>query len=111
LDTLRWLPSIEPRALAFYVKEGREEEFCTVFRKHFQEDFMLLSRKEVIEQKLFGEGRQHPRFEEFLGDYMAIATGVRSIFNTREEAESFIGVHAGMTENEMMVPLIVIEKK
>ncbi|MBP1754639.1 MAG: hypothetical protein H6Q59_1037, partial [Firmicutes bacterium] len=32
LDTLRWLPSIEPRALAFYVKEGREEEFCTVFR-------------------------------------------------------------------------------
>jgi hypothetical protein len=110
LDTLKWLPSIEPRALAFYVKEGRKEEFYKAFQKYFDKDFILLSRQEVIEQGLFGKGEKHPRFEEFLGDYLAIATGDVSIFNSREEADAFVGVHAGLTENEMMIPLIVIEK-
>jgi hypothetical protein len=48
-------------------------------------------------------------FEEFIGDFIGIAVGSRSIFNSREEYEKFVGVHAGMTEEEMMVPLILIE--
>lgn len=110
IDTLRWLPSIEPRALAFYVKEGKEEEFCNAFFKHFNDDFLLLSKQEVLEQNLFGDGKKHPRFEDFLGDYLAIGISDVSIFNSKEEADLFIGVHAGLTENEMMIPLIVIEK-
>ncbi len=111
VDTLRWLPSIEPRALAFYVKEGREKEFCNAFLKHFEKDFILLSKQEVLKQNLFGTGNNHPRFEEFLGDYLAVAVSDVAIFNSREEANLFIGAHAGMTEKEMMVPLIVVEKR
>lgn len=111
VDTLKWLPSIEPRALAFYVKEGKKEEFYNAFLTHFEKDFMLLSKQEVIKQKLFGDGKKHPRFEEFLGDYLAIAISDVSIFNSREEVTQFVGVHAGMTEKEMMIPLIVVERK
>ncbi len=111
IDTLKWMPSIEPRALAFYVKEGREMEFETAFLRNFGGDCILLPKQAVISQRLFGRGNAHPRFEEFLGDYLAIAIGDVSIFYTRKESESFIGSHAGLTDREMMVPLIVIECK
>ncbi|MDF2845687.1 MAG: type phosphodiesterase / nucleotide pyrophosphatase [Herbinix sp.] len=111
IDTLRWLPTIEPRSLAFHVKEGKEKDFCFAFRKHFAKDFMLLSKQEVITSSLFGKGNLHPRFEEFIGDYLAIAIGNVAIFNSQEETDLFVGVHAGMTEKEMMVPLIVVERK
>lgn len=109
LDTLKWMPSLEPRALAFHVKEGREVEFETNFLRHFGGDFILLPKQAVIDQRLFGSGKAHPRFEEFLGNYLAIAIGEVSLFYTRSGAENFIGVHAGLTDFEMMVPLIVIE--
>ncbi len=108
-STLKWLPSIEPRALACYVKEGMKESFKEEFIRNFGQDFMLLSKQEVIDSKLFGDGIEHPRFKEFIGDYLAVATGTKSIFNTKEEYEKFIGVHAGLTEVEMMVPLIIVE--
>lgn len=111
LDTLKWLPSIEPRALAFHVKEGRDKDFQAAFLTLFKEDYMLLSRQEVLEKKLFGTGNIHPRLEEFLGDYLAIATNNVTLFHNRAHAESFIGVHAGITEDEMLVPLIVVERK
>jgi len=104
------LPSIEPRALAFHVREGRDDEFCSAFLRHFGGDFLLLSRQEYLSLKLFGSGNKHPKFEEFAGDYLAVAIGNVSIFNSREEAGKFIGVHAGLTESEMMVPFIVVER-
>lgn len=110
MDTLRWMPSIEPRALAFYVKEGREVEFETSFLRNFGGDFVLLPKAEVIRQRLFGRGNTHPRFEELLGDYLAVAIGELSLFYTKASAECFIGAHAGLTDFEMMVPLIVIER-
>ena len=45
-----------------------------------------------------------------LGDYLAIAVDDLSIYSTKEEAAHFVGVHAGLTEDEMIIPLIVIEK-
>lgn len=80
------------------------------FQKHFGEDFLLLSREEVVQQNLFGAGSRHQRLEGFLGDYLAIAVGELAIFNTKEDADFFAGVHAGMTEEEMLIPLIVVEK-
>ncbi len=46
-----------------------------------------------------------------LGDYLAIAVGDLSIYNTREEADTFVGIHAGLTDDEMIIPLIIIENK
>lgn len=111
MDTLKWLPSIESRTLAFYIKEGKEKEFEKAFLHHFQKDFLLLSKQEVISSELFGSGKLHPRFEEFLGDYLAVAISNVSIFTTTEKAKQFVGVHAGMTDTEMMIPFIVIERK
>ena len=46
-----------------------------------------------------------------LGDYLAVGTGELTIFSSREEADFFVGVHAGLREEEMLIPLIVVEKE
>ena len=104
------LPSIEPRALNLFVKEEKKEQFQREFKKEFGDKFLLWTKEEVLQRKIFGTGMEHPNFKEMLGDYLAIAIDDLSIYSTREEAEFFIGVHAGMTEEEMIIPLIIIEK-
>ena len=108
-DTLLRLPSLEPRACSLFVKEGRENEFRELFNRYFADDFILLSHQEVLDEKLFGEELGITRFEDFLGDYLMVSVSNKSLFASDEKAESMIGVHAGMSEEELKVPLIVFE--
>ena len=108
-ECLTRLPSIEPRALNFFIKPGMEEQFVSEFNRKFSDSFMLFTKAEVLEKKLFGRGAEHPAFRDMLGDYLAVATGDLCIYNTREEADFFIGAHAGLTEDEMTIPLILVE--
>lgn len=104
------LPSIEPRALNLFIRPEKKEQFLREFQKEFGEKFLLLSKEEVIRKQLFGSDAEHPSFRDMLGDYLAIAVSDLTICNTKEEADLLIGVHAGMTEAEMEIPLIIIEK-
>ena len=86
-----------------------KEQFADEFNRKFSDKFMLLTKEEVLEKKLFGEGREHESFRDMLGDYLAVAIGDLCIYNTREEADFFIGAHAGLTEEEMTIPLVLID--
>lgn len=108
---LKFPPSIEPsRAMSLFVKDGMLEEFKTEFNKHFSDDFKLMTKEEVFAENIFGFGKPHPRTYSFVGDFLAVATGQKSLFIEREET-NFVGVHAGFTEEEMTVPFIAIEVK
>lgn len=109
-ECLTRLPSIEPRALNLFVKEEKREQFEREFQKEFGVKFLLWTKEQVLEQNIFGLGKEHPNFRGMLGDYLAVAVDDLSIYSTREEAKYFIGVHAGLTRDEMEIPLIVIER-
>lgn len=111
MECLVRMPSFEPRALNLFVKEGKENQFEQEFQKEFGDKFFLWTKEKVLESKIFGEGPEHPNFRGMLGDYLAIATSDLSIYSTKEESEFFVGVHAGLTEDEMIIPLIIIERK
>ena len=64
----------------------------------------------MLEENLFGIGENRTGFEEMIGDYVALAVSEKSIFNTHIEAQEMPGGHAGLTEEEIRIPLIVIEK-
>lgn len=103
--------SLEPRAAAFYIKREYTDVFPEEFHKIFgYDDFLLLSRKEVIERKLFGPGKMHPKFEELTGDYIAIAVKDKGIVYSNA-SKQFVSHHAGLTENEMIIPLIAVSRK
>ena len=104
-------PSFEPRTLNLFVKDEYREAFPEIFRKHFDDSFILLTRDEAISGKLFGIGKDHDGLERMIGDYVALAVSDRSIFNTHIEAQEMPGGHAGLTKEEITIPLIVIETK
>ncbi len=102
-------PSIEPRALNLFVRDGCRESFPEIFGKYFKDSFLLLTRDEVLSAGLFGAGKDREHLEQMIGDYVALAVSDRSIFNTHLEAQEMPGVHAGLTREEITIPLIVIE--
>lgn len=99
-------PVLEPRCAAFYLKPGFAIHFPAAFHEAFGGDFLLLTTGEALEQELFGPGLPLPGIEQYLGDYLAVATGNRAIFQRREHCK-LIGMHAGLTKNELRVPLII----
>lgn len=105
-------PSLEFRATAFYVKEELKEEFEKVFKEEFEEDFILLTHSQVLQTQLFGTSKDHPRFEEFIGDYLAIAKS-KKCFKYQESPSNdpdLKGQHAGMLDDEVLIPIIVFMK-
>lgn len=107
MDCLVRMPSIEPRALNLFIKEGKKAQFEQAFQRLFGDKFILYTKQQVLEQQLFGTGMEHAEFRAMLGEYLAVAVSDLSIYNSREEAARFIGVHAGLTREEMEIPLIV----
>lgn len=97
-------PSLEPRVLNLFVKPEKEDFFVQEFNKTFGDDFDLFPVEEVIKRKLFGNGQPHPNFRSMLGNYLAIAKGNLSIMTVDE---TFIGMHGSLTEDEMLIPLII----
>ena len=108
MECLVRMPSIEPRCLNLFVKEGMEDRLKAAFAEHFPDTFLLMSKKEYMERELFGRGTPHPRFDEMTGDYLAIAVGDISLYN--KSSKNFVANHAGLTEDEMIIPLIAVKK-
>ena len=103
------LPAGETRSQFFYIKEEYKDEFEKMFKEEFDDDFILLSKQEVIDQKIFGERDNHELFASFLGDYLAIAKSDLVFVNKDEEA-MIKGHHAGICDDELMIPVIAYKK-
>ena len=111
-DCLIMPPSLESRALAFWVKKGREKEFEELFNKEFSKEFMLLKKEEVLDKHLLGFGEKHKKVDDFIGDYMAISISdaiIRIQTYLAEGKPVKKSTHCGLTKEELEVPLIIIE--
>lgn len=102
-------PMIETRAAALYVKPYRRGEFEYLFQKYFGEKFLLLSREDVYRTGIFGRGARHRKFDDFIGDYIACAVADKNLaFRIPGGGDdTLVGKHAGLTEEEMLVPVII----
>ena len=110
-------PSLESRMISFFVKEEKKNIFEKEFNKLFKEKYILYSKEEFLKSKLMGEGIQHKKIDDFIGNYVAIAISdsiiiLENYFDRelkgKHEKKS---THCGLTKNEMQVPLIVFEIK
>lgn len=101
--------SIEGRACNFFVQEEKKDEFIKLFNEYFGKDFKLYTKEQVIENNIFGTGKSHERFEDSLGDFLAIGI-TNKYFRYDENSVLFKSTHAGSTDEEVYIPLIVINK-
>ena len=101
--------TLEKRTPSFFTKEGKEKEFEVLFNKYYGEHFELLTKKEVLDIKLFGEGEPAPGVIDSFGDYVAIAKDEHSLFASKElkHFDLFKGHHAGGTIEEREIDVSI----
>lgn len=111
-ECLAVFPTREPRSLSLFIKPEYKEIFPERWNNQFGNDFQLMTGEKAFKKGIFGSGTPHDRAKGFLGDYVAVATGDLALWyrNEKGESDGFKACHAGLTEDEMIVPLILIER-
>lgn len=110
-DCLIMPPSLESRAVTFWVKESKRKTFEKIFKDKFKDEFLLFTKEDFLSKKLLGPGIQHKKVDDFIGNYIAISIGSSIIklgTNISKEKANKKSTHCGFTREEMEVPLIVI---
>lgn len=113
-DCLIMPPSLESRAITFFVKQNEKQKFEKIFKSKFKNEFMLFTKEEFLEKKLLGNGIKHKKIDDFLGNYIAVSIADSIIkletYISKEKANKK-STHCGFTANEMEVPLIIVSCK
>ena len=99
----------EPRVAYCYVDRAQTEQFEKYVTDVFAEKVTLMRSEDLVAQGYFGHRIPHPRLAERIGDYTLIMNGNYTIEDRLpgERRHTQIGVHGGLSESEMMVPLII----
>ena len=104
--------TLEKRTPSFFVKEGKEKEFETLFNKYYGEHYELVSKSDAFKNNLFGEGKAARGVESVLGNYIAISLDEMSLYASKElnHMDIFKGHHAGGTKEERLIDISVFNK-
>jgi len=100
----------EQRFSSFFVKRHKEEQFLGAIEK-YKSNFNIYSRDEFFNSGLLGPGNHHFKLDDFIGDYVAVATGKECLTTLPKQAapHEFAAHHSGLTSTEMFVPLIRVD--
>ena len=99
----------EPRTAYCYVRPGLEEQFERYISNHLEHACSLVKSEQLIASGYFGLGDSHPQLQFRVGDYTLLMKEnyvIRDRLLT-EKPFSQIGVHGGLSEQELYVPLII----
>lgn len=99
----------ERRVAYCYARPGQHERFETYVRERLDHCAALYPSRTLIEQGWFGPGTPHPELASRVGDYTLVMKEDWTIKDwvPGERRHAQIGVHAGLSTDEMLVPLIV----
>jgi hypothetical protein len=100
----------EPRVAYCYVKPGAAEAFERYVERRLAHCATLARSRDLVDDGWFGPGAAHPRLAERIGDYTLIMKDGWAVRDhvPGERRHVQIGVHGGPTEDEMLVPLVVV---
>lgn len=99
----------ESRVAYCYVKPDRRAFFEGYVRSELGHAAELWRSVELIERGWFGAGAAHPKLADRVGDYALVMKEnyVIKDWLPGEHRYTHIGVHGGVSEREMWVPLVV----
>lgn len=107
--TFEHLPANDSRMTNFFIKDDMREYFIQFFTEHFGDYFDLYTKQEFLTKKLLGNGEKHYLVDHCLGDFIAVAKDKYFFKLTDEKTKQ--GHHAGLTNDEVIVPLMMFEGK
>ncbi len=110
-DCIIMPPSLESRAVTFWVKDDKKQKFENYFRTNLKDEFILFTKQEFLDKNLLGFGIQHKKIDDFLGNYIAISISgsiIKLGTNISIKKGQKLSTHCGFTKDEMEVPVIVV---
>lgn len=111
VETLAMPLTGEPRVVYCYVRPQKVKQFETYVRTNFGKCCEIYKSDELIKNNYFGLYKQNPKLKDRIGDYVLIMKDnyIMKDFVLGEKRKIDIGHHGGVSEEEMFVPLVVIE--
>ncbi|MBT3866027.1 hypothetical protein HOF78_02905 [Candidatus Woesearchaeota archaeon] len=94
-----------------YVKPGMQKKFKKYVKDNLKHCCEIYESKTLQKKGVFGSFKPHKKFLNRIGDYTIIMNENYAIYNySLEKGESHnLGDHGGLSEDEMHIPLIVID--
>lgn len=105
-------PSIDCGTATYYVKKEFIEEFKKEFEKDFNNYLFLFETEDFISNNIFGIGEISKESLNNLGEFISLCKKGSYLINTPNTEDYFgkiKGNHSGLTKDEMIIPLIVID--
>ncbi|MER3602086.1 MAG: hypothetical protein C4339_05130 [Nitrososphaerota archaeon] len=102
-------PTGEARAPILHARRGKEGELGRLLRRKYSEVAHVLASTEALRQGFFGLGRPRPGFEDRIGTYLLVTKGAKAFYfryRGREQQPTLLGLHGGLSEQELLVPLL-----
>ena len=101
----------EPRVAYCYVKAGQQERFESLVTDQLADKMALFPSEQLVHDGYFGLGEPHPDLHRRTGDFTLLMKSEHMLKDwlPGEKRFDFCGVHGGVTENEMLVPLCIVE--
>ncbi|MGB2820328.1 MAG: alkaline phosphatase family protein [Phycisphaerae bacterium] len=108
---LRCRPTGEPSVPIFHVRPGMAEAFLAEFTGRFGENFALLTPDEVERLRLLGPGKLSEAMRRRLGTFVGISQEPAKFYiRPADPGAANIGVHGGLSSDEMHVPLVLASR-
>ena len=100
----------EPRLAYCYVRDERRADFVERAGEGLDGAARVVDSASMIDDGWFGLGDPHPRLRERVGDFALVMRDGYAIRDRIADEKPFrhIGVHGGVSREEMRVPLVVV---
>ncbi|MES9831301.1 MAG: alkaline phosphatase family protein [Candidatus Thiodiazotropha sp. DIVDIV] len=99
----------EPRSAYCYLRPDMTDTFDQYVLKNLSNEMKLYSSRDLIEQGWYGLGEPHPQLNNRIGDRVLLMNEGYTLNDwlAQEKPYQLIGVHGGLSDDELLVPLIV----
>ena len=110
-ECLAFPPTIESRFVNFFIKKGMKNKFKKAMHENFKNKYIIYTKEQFLKTGLLGKGIPHYKISEYFGDYVVIINSDISIrYSLTGKIEKVhVADHSGITKDEMIVPLIIID--
>ena len=104
-------PAGSARDLFLHVKKDSVSHVVNTINKRFGDKLIAYDTQSLIEQELFGTGAPSKRFLERVADVTVLTHDKQSVWWSANGAmrNKFFGQHGGLAQEEMEIPLLLLE--
>jgi len=109
LSYLACAPSLEATVPAFHVLPGRDRAFAKAFEDRLGDYFALVSAQEIDDMRLLGPEPLSAIARQRIGTFLGFSDRSTALYYQprRSPVHTHIGVHASLSPDEMLIPLII----